>query len=325
MDTSPSTVRRARGSPSSQANSPARSGTPANGSGRIDEGPAGTPARMDPFEAVLALDKGRARIGFVVACAVALLMHGAVSVRALSALYDMMRAVHAIRASAHEFFWSHYDVEVERTPPKENPEPPPEPPPPEPPPDKDAAPKPIAKNDPYDAPPPPSQASKILTRAASPDDPVDQTDRGIVSGDGQGPAYGYQSESGKGATPTMSPHAAIGGKPGGTGTGPPPPPAAPTVDRSQAAGLSGNNDWGSSCPFPAEADVDQIDRAVVTLIVTVRVDGTPQSVQVVRDPGHGFGRAARLCALSHRFSPGLDKSGAPTVATTPPFNVRFTR
>ena len=45
----------------------------------------------------------------------------------------------------------------------------------------------------------------------------------------------------------------------------------------------------------------------------------------VEDPGHGFGRAARMCALAHRYQPGLDKNGAAAVATTPPFNVRFTR
>jgi protein TonB len=63
----------------------------------------------------------------------------------------------------------------------------------------------------------------------------------------------------------------------------------------------------------------------VSIIVTVRADGTPQSVKVVSDPGTGFGRAARLCALARRYTPALDRTGTPMVSATPPIRVRFTR
>jgi protein TonB len=48
-------------------------------------------------------------------------------------------------------------------------------------------------------------------------------------------------------------------------------------------------------------------------------------VKVVSDPGFGFGRAARVCALSRRYTPALDRTGSPTVSATPPIKVRFTR
>ena len=60
-------------------------------------------------------------------------------------------------------------------------------------------------------------------------------------------------------------------------------------------------------------------------MVTVRPDGSPLSVKVVSDPGHGFGRAARMCALGRRYTPGLDREGKPMVGTLGPINVRFTR
>ena len=86
--------------------------------------------------------------------------------------------------------------------------------------------------------------------------------------------------------------------------------------------LAGSSTW--SCPFPPEADADQIDEAVVTVQVTVRPDGSALSASVVSDPGHGFGRAARACALGRRYQPALDRSGSPTAASAP-VNVRFNR
>ena len=61
------------------------------------------------------------------------------------------------------------------------------------------------------------------------------------------------------------------------------------------------------------------------VVVTVRPDGSPQSVKVVSDPGNGFGRAARTCALGRRYQTGLDRAGQPTTAATPPIRVKFTR
>jgi protein TonB len=92
---------------------------------------------------------------------------------------------------------------------------------------------------------------------------------------------------------------------------------------SRSATLAGGTAW--NCPFPPEADAEQIDSAVAVLVIRVRPDGTPLSVQVVSDPGHGFGRSARICALGKRYTPGLDKVGSPTTSTMPPVKVRFSR
>lgn len=107
----------------------------------------------------------------------------------------------------------------------------------------------------------------------------------------------------------------------GTGTGAP-PVAVAKPDQSRPASVVGTA-W--NCPFPAEADADGVDSATATIVVTVGEDGSPRSVSVVSDPGSGFGRAARQCALSRRYVAGLDRDGNATTATTPPIRVRFTR
>jgi protein TonB len=233
-----------------------------------------------------------------------------------------------MRSEVHEYLWAIYDVDL--VPPKA--EEPPKPKEPEPAPVPEPAPKiapqpantPPPKADPYEPPPAAAQAAKVLTRQADPDEVLDMTDRGIASGEGDGVGYGQVAGAGTAKAPTFDPNAKVGGTPGGKGTGapaaPPPPPAGP--DRSRAPAPM-SMDW--KCDFPPEADADQVDLARVAISVTVRPDGTPLSVKVVTDPGHGFGRAARMCALGKRYNPGFDRSGAPITATTPPFYVRFTR
>jgi protein TonB len=130
------------------------------------------------------------------------------------------------------------------------------------------------------------------------------------------------SGDGKGKSPTFNPRANNTGVPGGTGTGTAPPPPPPGPDLSQPPGVIGLS-W--NCPFPPEADADGIDQAVAVIVVTVRPDGSPLTVKVITDPGHGFGRAARMCALGRQYKPGLDRAGQPTTLTTPPMSVRFTR
>jgi protein TonB len=61
------------------------------------------------------------------------------------------------------------------------------------------------------------------------------------------------------------------------------------------------------------------------VVVTVDASGSVASATVLSDPGFGFGPAARQCALSQLFSPGLDRDGRPTVKTTSPIRVRFAR
>ena len=95
---------------------------------------------------------------------------------------------------------------------------------------------------------------------------------------------------------------------------PPParaPPGAPAPagpDRTRGAGLLGSTEW-NDCPFPQEADAEQIDEAQVTIQVHVKPDGRAEKVVVLSDPGHGFGREARMCAMRKSFQVALDREG----------------
>lgn len=276
----------------------------------------------DPLAPIFALGNRAANTGMVIGLMIALVTHGYASARAMTALFDMQRGIREMRQDLHDFFWTEYDVDI---PPAQKAEEKKEEPPPEP--EPEPAPKldkPAPKeDDPYEdkTPPPPSQAAKVLTAKEDPDEPVDMTGQGFVTGDGTGPGFGMVSAEGTAKTPTYNKGASLDGKEGGTGTKPPPPP--PAVDLSKAPSLVGSTNW--DCAFPPEADAEQIDQAVASVVVTVRPDGTVQSVKVVDDPGYGFGRAARICALARRFSPGLDRTGQPTTSVTPPIRVRFTR
>jgi periplasmic protein TonB len=286
----------------------------------------------DPVAAILGDEPRGGFDWFYAGLAVALLMHAGMLGFAVAShyLHEIRTLMQGTRVALHEYFWTQYDVDLT---PKDKPkaEPPkPEEPPPEPeappPPAPKAAPKP--KDDPYDQPPPPptpAKAAAVLTQKEDPDKVEDLTGNTVVTGDGTA-THGQQSASGTGDKPVLSPHASLSGVPGGKGTGsapPPPPPPPPAVDRSKSATPLGSTSW--NCPFPPEADADQIDRALVNIVVTVRPDGTPVSVNVVSDPGNGFGRAARMCALSRRYTPALDRNGTPITAATPPIRVLFTR
>jgi protein TonB len=238
----------------------------------------------------------------------------------------MMEWLRGTRREIATFYYETYDVEIPVEPDKPQEEKEPEPPPPEPEPEpeqpKPDLPPPI--DDPYkEQPPPPPAAAKaqeVLT--AKNDDRLDFGDEGFVSGQGDG-GIGYVSSEGT-AKEAKNPRAKPGGTPGASGTGEPgaaPPPPGPDLSRPPT--LAGSSSW--NCPFPPEADAAQIDQAVAVVVVTVRPDGTPQSVKVVTDPGNGFGRAARTCALGRRYKPGLDRAGQPTTSASPPIRVRFTR
>jgi protein TonB len=63
----------------------------------------------------------------------------------------------------------------------------------------------------------------------------------------------------------------------------------------------------------------------VIIRVDVKADGTASRVEVVSDPGFGFGSAAKACALHTRFEPARDVNGKRIAALSPPIRVRFTR
>jgi periplasmic protein TonB len=93
-------------------------------------------------------------------------------------------------------------------------------------------------------------------------------------------------------------------------------------NRARAASVWGEPDW--NCPFPSEADINGVDRALTTLRVELSGQGKVNHVAILRDPGHGFGAAAKRCALGKRYNPALDREGRP-IAGTLVINVRFVR
>jgi protein TonB len=114
-----------------------------------------------------------------------------------------------------------------------------------------------------------------------------------------------------------------GGVAGGV-VGPSAPQRAPDPsDKSAPASLAGSSSW--NCAFPPEADAEGVDQASVTLQVSVNAEGKATAATILSDPGHGFGRAARQCALTRSYKPALDAEGKPAAGKTPPIRVRFSR
>jgi protein TonB len=155
----------------------------------------------------------------------------------------------------------------------------------------------------------PAQAGRLA--AANPS-PLDFTGSAFVVGTGSSYAGGKTTTAGTSRT------AAIGNvAPGGTGDG-------AAIARSWARPVSlDQSAW--TCPWPAAADAQQVDEQTVVLRVAVRADGRAERVEVVSDPGYGFGPAARQCALGTRFEPARDGGGQPVAALSPPIRVHFFR
>ncbi len=107
-----------------------------------------------------------------------------------------------------------------------------------------------------------------------------------------------------------------------TGVAAAPPPQIVSVDLSRTATLAGSGEW--RCPFPPEADSDSVDEASAIIEVIVGATGKAQTANILQDPGHGFGREARSCAMRESYVPALDKSGNP-VASSKKFRVKFER
>ncbi len=203
----------------------------------------------------------------------------------------------------------------------EAPPPPPAPPPPEPEPEaKPAAPPPRAVHEAPPPPPPPAQAAKVLTQEPKPDEPVDLTGNTIVQGNADSYAGGFTTANGSSSAAVHTAPSPTG-VPGGTGpvNAPPPQVAAPDLSRPASIGA-----WSCS-DFPEEADTAQVDEAYVMIQVDVDASGRPASVRVLQDPGNGFARQAKTCAMRQRFQPALDRSGNPVAGSTKPFRVHFSR
>lgn len=165
-------------------------------------------------------------------------------------------------------------------------------------------------------PPAAAEAGAVLSAA---DEMLDFADA-IQSGSAARFAGGVTSLRGTSKIAVRSPQATPAGMVGGTGSGH--PAHATRTNRSRPPRLAGGTLW--DCPFPSEAELESIDEAAVSLQIQVAPDGRVRHVNVVRDPGYGFGREARRCATRKHFEPGLDEGGNPVVATTH-VNVRFQR
>jgi protein TonB len=231
----------------------------------------------------------------------------------------LVELTHVVQKGMHDRLYSQVDLAEDKPPP---------PPPPPPPQEKEPEPPPPAARA---APPPPSEAAKppaaaeagkVLTAEADPDEPVDLTGDGFVSGAGDRFAGGVTASTGSSKKAVRSAQAS----PTGTGTGikAPAAPPAPSVDRSRSAGPAPGAAW-ADCGFPPEAEAEDINFQKVLISVTVRTDGTARSVTVLQDPGYGFGTWARKCALRKTYQVAQDASGTPVEQTTPPFTVKFTR
>ena len=192
--------------------------------------------RRDPFGPIQALGRREMRIGIALGLLGALLAHGALAARGLSALIDLQNFAALVQEDVAERLRTTIDIDV----------PPPPPPPPAPEPEATApAPEPTTPPPPPENTPPPketpppapaaAQAGKVLTAEPDPDAPVDLTDQGFVTGNGDRYAGGTTATNGTSQTAVRNPNARAGGTPGGTGTAPSQAPPPPAKDLSRPA------------------------------------------------------------------------------------------
>ncbi|HWA75019.1 MAG TPA: energy transducer TonB [Polyangiaceae bacterium] len=254
---------------------------------------------------------GPNRRGFRVAVVLAACTHAAV--------ISLITSAHSGARPPRPFAPTELVVEL---PPPTVPSPPPapvEPPaqPTEPPPRAPRAPVEHAPASP--APPEVARAGAVLTNSDPTEPLLDLTDT-VVTGIGANDPGGVTSAQGTSArfsraVATADPvrNSAPARASAGNGDGP---------DRSRGPNVIGGLSW--DCPFPAQADVDGVNRAQVSLRVEVDPRGRPTRVRPLTDPGHGFAEAARTCALRKQWLPGTDRSGRPST-TGITLNVRFVR
>jgi len=158
-----------------------------------------------------------------------------------------------------------------------------------------------------------AQAATVVAQQRVPGAPLDLTADTVVTGTAN--AYVGGVTTPRGTSTSAVPERGPAEAPGATL-----PLASP--DRSSPVSLESEN-W--SCPWPREADAEQIDDNTVILRVVVDPSGAAVTATVLADPGHGFGSAAAACAMRTRFTPARDRTGHPVRSTSPPIRVRFTR
>lgn len=158
---------------------------------------------------------------------------------------------------------------------------------------------------PSPAPAAPAQAGQVVATDKSADGPADFTGFAMTTGQATQYTGGVTARE----NPVHKPDPAT--LPAGA------------VSRAQPVRLRAR-DW--TCRWPKQADALSINEQVVVVQVTVSADGSVAEAQLLSDPGHGFGAAARACAREgRRFDPALDDQGVPYAATSAPVRVRFAR
>jgi protein TonB len=297
------------------------------------EATVAVPIVGEPFTAVYQLDDDRSGRRLSLGVLLAVAAHVAAVASPMWSLFEMRASLAQMDRRIVEFLDQSYTIEISEP---EEPEPEPEPiqedvqPEPETPAEPDVSapelPKPLptppptsSDPDPYDELPSPAEAADVITREPADGEPVD-LGWTIVDKDGStSPGGGYTSARGKSKRPVRDPRAALTGKADARPA--PPPPRKKNCAR--AAQLISSRSW--NCPFPAAADVAQIDRAVVLVSVTLNTAGKPSRVNILRDPGYGFGAAARRCAYTKSYRPARDEQCRPIASTTPTIRVLFRR
>ncbi|MBX3204523.1 MAG: energy transducer TonB [Labilithrix sp.] len=99
------------------------------------------------------------------------------------------------------------------------------------------------------------------------------------------------------------------------------PPIRVSATDEQHATLAPNRSW--DCRLPEAAHSMDYDRVSVVIEVHVGADGRPERVDVLQDPGYGFGEAAKDCAMKMRYVPARGSDGEPIRSSTGPFKVRY--
>lgn len=190
----------------------------------------------------------------------------------------------------------------------------------------------VAMKEPARSTPPagPAEAARTVVRE---DGPVDLGDFSMIQGQGKVFAGGISRADGSSKTAVdklpeaTPPIEAVQPKPTvevptPRKVTPTPTPVEPEEDRSEPVRLV-NPDW--NCPWPHEADDEQIDEHSAIVRVTIGPDSAVVGARIVTDPGHGFGKAALACAKGTSYHAARDKRGTPVRAESPPIRVRFTR
>ncbi|NUP11001.1 MAG: hypothetical protein HOW73_33560 [Polyangiaceae bacterium] len=272
----------------------------------------------------MSVGSGGMRVGAGIGILLAAVLHGYMVVRVYSALWGIEAWIHSSRKEMSEFFLA-FGPEVETARPEVKHE--------------EQKPAPVQEKEQEPVEQEKQAVAQPVVHQQQPQQQQPQqqqrdpySDDKVEAGGGQ-EARADLTQSGP-LEPAGSGGGFGGGKGNGTGSGngsgiqkspppPPPTPPAPTVDLSRPAELVGSKSW--NCPFPPEADAEGKDSAVVQLVVTVSPDGSPENVKVMADPGSGFGRSARSCALGRRYKAGLDREGKASRKTTAPITVRFSR